>query len=495
MTGQQLKNSILQLAIQGKLVPQDPNDEPASELLNRIRKEKEQLVKAGKLKKKDLEVIPIAEDEKPFEIPESWEWCRLNDIVELITKGSSPSWQGVKYTNEGILFVTSENVGVENLLLNSPKYLEPKFNEIQPRSILKKGDILTNIVGASIGRSAIFNLDICDANINQAVSMVRLIEHSLSPYLIKLFNSYFFIHQILGKVVETARPNVSLNSVSNLCIPLPPLAEQKRIVAKIEELLPLVEEYGNAQEELNILNATLPDKLRQSILQEAIMGKLVPQDPNDEPASKLLERIQEEKKRLVKEGKLKKKDLEVTPITDDEKPFDLPNGWEWCRLSDISTFNGGFAFKSTDYVSKEKGIRVLRISDFNENGIINKNPVYHPAGNKFEDYSLCNGDIVMCMTGGTVGKSLHVKELGEKMYVNQRVADIRINKVVFDDYVYFVICSTYIKSIIEDSKNSTNDNISAKLIQDFIIPLPPLAEQHRIVAKLEEILPKLNEIK
>lgn len=490
MTGQQLKNSILQLAIQGKLVPQDPNDEPTSELLKRIRKEKEQMVKAGKLKKKDIEVTLIAEDEKPFEIPESWKWVRVKDIA-MVGTGSTPDTSNHNYYSGNVAWINS--AATNNPFISSASnYITELALKETNCTLYEPGTIIVAMYGQGKTRGQVSEL-LIKAATNQACAAISCILPENKDYVKCFFIGNYISMRTLA--VGGAQPNLNLTKIASFLIPLPPLAEQKRIVAKIEELLPLVEEYGNAQEELNKLNASLPDKLRQSILQEAIMGKLVPQDPNDEPASKLLERIQEEKKRLVKEGKLKKKDLEVTPITDDEKPFDLPNGWEWCRLSDISTFNGGFAFKSTDYVSKEKGIRVLRISDFNENGIINKNPVYHPAGNKFEDYSLCNGDIVMCMTGGTVGKSLHVKELGEKMYVNQRVADIRINKVVFDDYVYFVICSTYIKSIIEDSKNSTNDNISAKLIQDFIIPLPPLAEQHRIVAKLEEILPKLNEIK
>ena len=190
--------------------------------------------------------------------------------------------------------------------LKSPKYLEAKFNELQSRSILRKGDLLTNIVGASIGRTAEFNLETDNSNINQAVAVIRLLDKSLNAFLLKLFNSPFVVTQMLGKTVETARPNISLGSVENLLIPLPPLAEQRRIVAKIEELMPLVERYGKAQQALDQLNESLPARLRQSILQEAIQGRLVPQDPKEEPASELLKRIRKEKERLVKEGKLKK---------------------------------------------------------------------------------------------------------------------------------------------------------------------------------------------
>ena len=301
MNAQQLKNAILQEAIEGRLVPQDPNDEPASALLARIRKEKEQLVKAGKLKKKDLEVKPISEDEIPFEIPESWEWVRLKDLVTLITKGSSPSWQGVKYVDKGILFITSENVREGFLELSSPKYLEDKFNNLQSRSILKKGDLLTNIVGASIGRTAEFNLNLDNCNINQAVAIIRLLDKSLNSYFLKVLNSTFIIVQMFGKTVETARPNISLSSVENLIVPLPPLAEQHRIVAKIEELLPKVEEYGKAQDALNKLNEELPERLKKSILQEAIEGR-----PTNLPQSSS-QKSARRKNNLSKRANLKRK--------------------------------------------------------------------------------------------------------------------------------------------------------------------------------------------
>ena len=493
MNAQQLKNAILQEAIEGRLVPQDPNDEPASALLARIRKEKEQLVKAGKLKKKDLEVKPISEDEIPFEIPESWEWVRLKDLVTLITKGSSPSWQGVKYVDKGILFITSENVREGFLELSSPKYLEDKFNNLQSRSILKKGDLLTNIVGASIGRTAEFNLNLDNCNINQAVAIIRLLDKSLNSYFLKVLNSTFIIVQMFGKTVETARPNISLSSVENLIVPLPPLAEQHRIVAKIEELLPKVEEYGKAQDALNKLNAELPERLKKSILQEAIEGRLVPQDPNDEPASVLLAKIRKEKEQLVKEGKLKKKDLIETPITDDEIPFEIPDSWEWVKLGTISKLLGGFAFKSHEYTND--GSRVVRISDVSEEGFVNKSIVRHPYDNSLAQYVICSNDILMAMTGGTVGKSLFVKKLPEKkMLLNQRVAIIRCNGVLVD-YINYVIKSDSIQSVISDSKNSTNDNISMADIYNFMIPLPPLAEQYHIVEKLEQLLGKIDNLK
>ena len=234
------------------------------------------------------------------------------------------------------------------------------------------------------------------------------------------------------------------------------------------------------------------DNLKKSILQKAIQGKLVEQNPNDEPASELLKKIREEKERLIKDGKIKKEKT-LTSIIDEEKPFDIPESWNWIRLGEVSSFNGGFAFKSSEYVEEWKWIRVLRISDFNEYWLVNKSPVYIPYDEKLENYKLSKWDIVMCMTGGTVWKSYLFEELEEEMYVNQRVADIKCNNMLNIKYIYTVILSNYIQAIINQSKNSTNDNISADLIRNFVIPLPPLEEQKRIVDKLDELMPLLDE--
>ena len=252
------------------------------------------------------------------------------------------------------------------------------------------------------------------------------------------------------------------------------------------------------------------EQLRKSILQLAIQGKLVPQDPADEPASVLLERIRAEKQRLIKEGKIKKDKgdsvifkcddncyyektgPEVKNITD-EIPFDIPDSWCFTRFSSLILINGGYAFKSENYVAKENGVRVLRISDFNEKGFNQKRPVYHKYTPELKSFELGVNDIIMCMTGGTVGKSFFVSELPEPMLVNQRVADIKINDILNKKYCYHFILSPYIQRIIDESKNSTNDNISVALINSFIVPVPPLAEQERIVAEIEKFEPLIAE--
>jgi len=238
---QDLRNVILQLAIEGKLVEQDSNDEPASVLIERIIVERDKLVKEKKIKKpKKLE--PITEDEIPFEIPESWEWIRLDNLCKLITKGSSPKWQGISYVdNEEVLFVTSENVGNNEMLLSKRKYVEFKFNDLQPRSILNKNDILMNIVGASIGRTAIYQSDVL-ANINQAVCLIRFMDDSMNlGYMLNFFNSTTCIGFMYDKQVDNARANLSMGNISKFLIPVPPAEEQSRINNKVAYLMSIID--------------------------------------------------------------------------------------------------------------------------------------------------------------------------------------------------------------------------------------------------------------
>lgn len=238
-----LKQTLLQLAVMGKLVPQEHSDEPASEMLKRIQAEKQRLIAEGMVKKQKF-LARITEDEEPFELPVGWSWARLDAITQVITKGSSPKWQGVSYTDnpDDVLFVTSENVGSYRLRLDSMKYVEKKFNKIEPRSILEKGDFLMNIVGASIGRTAIFDIE-ANANINQAVCLIRVFNRFLdSQFLLHFFNSDVCLSYMFDKQVDNARANLSMGNIAGFVIPMPPLAEQHRIVAKAEQLMALCDQ-------------------------------------------------------------------------------------------------------------------------------------------------------------------------------------------------------------------------------------------------------------
>lgn len=263
-----LRQAFLREAMQGKLVPQDPNDEPASELLKRIKAEKAKLVKEKKIKA-GKELPPIKPDEIPYPIPDNWLWCRLGEICDLITKGSSPKWQGVRYVDskdDGILFITSKNVRNYRLDLSEISYVEKKFNSIEPRSILKKGDLLTNIVGGSIGRTASYDLD-DEANINQAVCVLRIEHHYVEKsFLLFLMNSDMIIRMMFSMQFAPGRANLSMVNVSNFLIPIPPLSEQRRIIAKLSNLSKIYDEHI-----ISIVQSMkLIDQLLKATLREAL---------------------------------------------------------------------------------------------------------------------------------------------------------------------------------------------------------------------------------
>ena len=263
-----LRKSILTLAVQGKLVPQNSNDEPAEEILARIAATKLRLQKTGEIGK-EKPVEPLQPESLPFEAPESWQWAKLAELTELITKGSSPKWQGIAYVteSEGVLFITSENVGNYILRkLDDLKYVAKGFNEIEPRSILKRGDILMNLVGASIGRTAVYDLH-DGANINQAVALIRLVRETAGVcprFLLHYLNSPSAIDYMLSSRVVNAQPNISLTDAREFAVPFPPLAEQLRIVAKVDQLMALVDEL---EKQLSASRATA-EKLMEAVVSE-----------------------------------------------------------------------------------------------------------------------------------------------------------------------------------------------------------------------------------
>lgn len=468
MTPEQLKASILQYAIQGKLVEQRPEEGTGEELYRQIQAEKQRLIKEGKIKKE--KALPeIAEDEIPFDLPDSWKWVRLNAVIVLLSGSDlTPN----KYNNscKGIPYITgASNIEGEKLVIN-------RWTEY-PNNIAHNGDLLLTCKG-TVGKTTILNEP--EVHIARQLMAITAIELNLK-YLKYFVESHV---DVLKAKAKSLIPGIERDNVLKLLLPLPPLAEQHRIVAKIEELLPYVDRYAAAYEKLEQFNAKFPEDMKKSILQYAIQGKLVEQRPEEGTGKELYRQIQEEKKRLIKEGTIKK-EKPLAEIAEDEIPFDIPENWKWVQLGNLASINGGFAFKSTNYTTE--GVRVIRISDFNETGFVNDKIVRYPYDDSLSQYVLDVKNILLCMTGGTVGKSLFITKLDEKMVVNQRVATIKVESVL-PEYVYQVILAPITQKVIQDSKNSTNDNISMDTIKSFLIPLPPLAEQKRIVAKLEEIL-------
>ena len=462
MNAQHLKNAILQEAIEGRLVPQDPNDEPASALLARIRKEKERLVKEGKLKKKDLEVKPISEDEIPFEIPESWEWVRIKSIFSM---------QAGKN-------VTSADINSEQ----NEVFKYPCYGGNGLRGYVKGYN--TEGVFPIVGRQGA----LC-GNVNVASGQFWATEHAvvtdgygITPYK---WQYYFLIALNLNQyATATAQPGLAVSNVVEVPIPLPPLAEQHRIVAKIEELLPKIEEYGQAQDALNKLNDELPGRLKKSILQEAIEGRLVPPNPNDEPASVLLAKIRKEKEQFVKEGKLKKKDLIETPISDDEIPFEIPDSWEWCNLGYLITLLSGRDLVPTDYNDSNNGIPYMTgASNFESGSLLVNRWTNHPVtiSHKGDLLITCKGTIGE-MAFNTIG-DVHIAR--QIMAINSHFLDL--------NYVRYFLMRTV--SDLEKKARSIIPGISREDILNASFPLPPLNEQHRIVEKLEQLLGEIDKLK
>ncbi len=466
MTGKQLKNAILQLAIQGKLVPQDANDEPASVLLAQIRQEKEQLVKAGKLKKKDLETTPITDEEKPFDIPESWEWVRLGDLASFVVDCPHSTPQKVSYKTNHPCIRTSEIKG-GTIVWDSMQYLdESNYLKRIARLKPKEGDIVYAREG--MYGDAVILPNTHEFCLGQRTMMLRMALRPIVEYVHKAIISPFGYSQAvsLNREGTTSVGHVNMSDIVKFIIPLPPLSEQHRIVAKIEELMPLVEAYGAAQEKLNRLNEALPEALKKSILQQAIQGKLVSQDPTDEPASVLLAQIRKEKEQLLKAGKLKKKDLETTPITDEEKPFEIPESWEWCKLQDLCYLEDGIK-------SKEKGILL------DAKYLRGKSSAEYVQGGKL----VSKGDNIILVDGENSGEVFDVPVDG---IMGSTFKQLIINSVLYKPYLLMQIL--FYKNLFRNSKKGAAiPHLNKEIFRNLPISLPPLAEQKRIVARVEEL--------
>ena len=480
MNAKQLKNALLQHAIQGRLVPQDPGDEPADVLLQRIRAEKEQLIKEGKIKKQKS-LPPITEEEKPFAIPDSWQWVRLGEICLSADSGWSPKAEPFPCSQGkwGVLKVSAVSsgyfIGKENKQLIDQ-------TDIPSHAIIKKNDFLISRANTSqlIGMCAIVEIA---NNLIMSDKIVRLhfTNNIYKKYIHFINNSVPYIRIYYStncSGTSSSMKNISRDVIYNLPIPLPPLAEQQRIVARLEELLPDVEAYGTAQERLTAMESSFPQQLRKSLLQEAIQGRLVPQDPTDESADVLLQRIRAEKEQLIKEGKIKKQ-KPLPPITEEEKPFAIPDSWQWVRLGEIIRLTSGQDLVPTKYTNIKKGIPYITgASQFISGQLILSRWTEYP--NKFS----INGDLLFTCKG-TIGEMAFVTS--EKVHIARQIMSLRAH--IYDNIYYIKIFLSYYTPKLQKAAKSFIPGISRDDLLQIVVPLPPLAEQQRIVARLEELLP------
>ena len=515
MTGQQLKNSILQMAVQGKLVPQDPNDEPASVLLERIRKEKEQLVKEGKIKKEKNpsyifrgtdnlpyekvgknEPVCIA-DEVPFEIPESWEWVRLGEFFQHNT---GKALNSSNRSGELLTYITTSNLYWNRFEIDNLR--EMYFSETEiPKCTATKGDLLV-CEGGDIGRAAIWPYD-TDIRIQNHIHRLRAYSEVCVEYYLCIFFLYKHAGWIGGKGIGIQ--GLSSNALHSLLFPLPPLQEQRRIVTKIKETAPFLEKYEQIEQHLNDLNVMFPEMLKKSILQEAIQGKLVPQDPSDKPASDLLERIRAEKEWMIKEGKIKRDKHEsviyrrdnshyekldgIESCIDDEIPFEIPETWEWIRLGSLFTINPRNNIADDTVIGF---IPMPLLKDGFNNSHNYEKRLWKDVKNGFTHFT--NNDIVIAKITPCFQnrKSAVIHDLPNGYGAGTTELHVLrdYTKMLYMPY-FLMICKTH--SFIQNgmknfSGTAGQQRVGKDFISNYLVPLPPVNEQKRIIEKVNIVI-------
>ncbi|EOU1140631.1 restriction endonuclease subunit S [Clostridium perfringens] len=491
MDTQALKNKILQLAIQGKLVTQNENDEPASVLLERIKKEKEQLI-SNKIIKKEKPLPEITNQEKLFDLPENWEWCRLNDVCRLITDGTHST---PKYTEKGVPFIS-----VKDLTRGFIDFSDTKFISLEEHKILKKrcNPELEDILLTKIGTTGIAKVidTTKEFSIFVSVALLKLFNKEIySKYIELLINSPFVKMQSEKNTQGVGNKNLVIRCIKSFIIPIPPIEEQKRIVAKVDSLFKLIDELDSNKQDLlqNISDA------RNKVLQLAIQGKLVPQNENGEPASVLLKKMKEEKEQLIKD-KIIRKEKAFPDITDDEKTFNIPNGWEWCRLCDIGIYKKGpFGSTITKSMFVPKSENTIKV--YEQKNAIQKNwklGDYYVTKEYFEEklkgFEVFEGDIIVSCAG-TIGETYIMPREIERGVINQALMRIKLFNGVDIDYFLMYFDFILKETSKESSKGSAIKNIPPfDIFKKMLLPLPPLEEQKRILAKVNIIMNYLDRL-
>ena len=509
MTAQQLKNSILLMAVQGKLVPQDPNDEPASVLLERIHAEKERLIKEKKIKReKNPSVIFKGADntpyekigdevrslagEVPFDIPDSWEWVRLGTVIEL-QSGQDMTPDKYNDCGKGIPYITgASNIENGNVLIN-------RWTEYG-RAFAYCGDVLLTCKG-TVGTMAV--LQEPQVHIARQIMAIRPISELYVPYIQLVLET---LVEDLKAAAKSMIPGIARENVLQSLFPVPPVSEQKRIIQKVSELSPCLEQYAAADTKLLSLNTAFPETLKKSILQEAIQGKLVPQDPTDESAEALLERIRVEKQRLIKEGKVKKDKHESVIFRrdnshyekrgseevciDDEIPFEIPDSWVWVRLGTVLEIaRGGSPRPIQQYLTTEPdGINWIKIGDTDKGGkyIYKTKEKIRPEG-VTKSRMVHSGDFLLT-NSMSFGRPYILKTDG-CIHDGWLVLSNRFDCYSVD-FIYYILSSPFAYYQFCDSvSGAVVKNLNSDKVANALFPLPPLAEQHRIVQRIEELLP------
>ncbi|HHQ7610560.1 TPA: restriction endonuclease subunit S [Streptococcus agalactiae] len=500
MTPEQLKASILQRAMEGKLVPQDPTDEPASELLKRIKAEKENLIADGKIKrdKKETELFrgadgkpyeklsdgTIKEVEVPYDIPASWEWVRLRNISSL---SFFPNISGDKIPNYSWV-LDMEDIEKETGRLVRKNYKTEKSSYKSNKVYFSKDTVLYAKLRPNLKKVIISDEDgfatteLIPIKIFGGISAEYMRYCMISP-------SYYF--NIIKSVYGVKMPRVNATFLNSTLLPLPPLSEQKRIVEQIERALEKVDAYSESYNKLQELDKSFPDKLKKSILQYAMQGKLVPQNPNDEPVEVLLEKIQAEKQKLYEEGKLKKKDLAEIVVTkgDDnspykEVPYNIPKSWEWVRLGNISSLNF-FSSISGDKIPNDSWVLDMEDIEKETGRLVRKNYKTEKSSYKSNKISFSKDTILYAKLRPNLKKVIISDENG---FATTELLPIKVFGNISLDYIrYCMISPFYYFNIIQSVYGVKMPRVSSGFLNSTLLPLPPLTEQQRIVSKISQV--------
>lgn len=525
-----LRDLIFELAIRGKLVPQNPNDEPAKVLVTKIFKEKERLVNAGKIKRQEP-LSDIEKNEISFDLPAAWIWTKLGNISSNVHYGYTAS---ANENNRDVRMLRITDIQNDSVDWDTVPGCDIDDKNVSDY-LLENGDILIARTGGTIGKSyLVSNITLKSVFASYLIRVKKL--DAMYPNYIKVFlGSKLYWDQLIKNSMGTGQPNVNGSALKNLTIPLPPLEEQQRIVAKVDELMALCDELE--QQETNHLKshqllvetllgtliqakdasefqnawATLAqhvddlfitddsiDQLKQTILQLAVMGKLVPQDPKDEPASLLLKTIENEKQGSVKGGNKKQKQLPA--LNDEEKFFNLPKDWVWCRFGVLGEFINGD--RSANYPNKseyvDNGIPWINTGHIEPDGTLSTVTMNYITQEKFDSLKsgkILPNDLVYCLRGATFGKTAFVSPYTQGAIASSLMI-IRLSKYLNSRFVYYYLRSPFAKQQLERFDNgSAQPNLAANDVVLYSFPLPPLQTQSRIVAKVDELFALCNRLK
>lgn len=497
MTPEQLKASILQYAIQGKLVEQRAEEGTGEELFQEIERKREVLIKEKIIKKDKRTNSIINFQEVPFDIPENWMWVTLGSILNKLTDGTHKT---PKYTSTGVKFVSVKDMSNGFLSLENTKYIsEEEHKELYARCNPEKGDLILSKVGTT-GVPAI---------VDTTEPFSLFVSVALLKFDCKCIDVEFLYYMLMSPLVQAqatentrgvGNKNWVLDAIASTMVVLPPLVEQKRIVAKIEELLPLVDRYAASYEKLEQFNAKFPEDMKKSILQYAIQGKLVEQRAEEGTGEELYQQIQAEKQRLIAEKKIKK-EKPLPEIAENEKPYDIPDNWIWVRFGDLGSYKKGpFGSAITKSMFVPKGNGAIKV--YEQKNAIQKDATlgdYYIRRDYFESkmkgFEVFPGDIIVSCAG-TIGETYVMPDKFEQGIINQALMRMKIFEPLYIPYFLTFFDFVLKKNARSGSKGSAIKNIPPfEILKNYLVPIPPLAEQRRIVAKLEEILPLCERLK